>query len=223
MRQPLSTPTWGFGQRRIVSVDQRPDESVRDFLDRRETALMNQIAALQSQIANRCAELMDVKRAQGALQPGALTTNIEFGRMRAALNEIMDTVREIGGVPGTKDSPVLQTRNNALLDSDPLPIMTLSPMPYRSMTLKALIIQAMIDKFPNGATARELIDFFHDAYGRVVSRSVLSPQLSRLANDGGILKHDEGTSTWRFARGVTLEEAVMYGVSAATEIGPRQP
>jgi DNA-binding transcriptional ArsR family regulator len=57
--------------------------------------------------------------------------------------------------------------------------------PYRDLTMKQLTVKALRERFPNGATAMELVEFFGAAWGRDdVQRSSLSPQLSRLKYDG---------------------------------------
>jgi hypothetical protein len=49
-----------------------------------------------------------------------------------------------------------------------------------NMTMKQLIIKALVEHFPDGARARDLREFFCDAWGRDIPRTHLSPQLSRL-------------------------------------------
>jgi hypothetical protein len=59
--------------------------------------------------------------------------------------------------------------------------------PYRDLTMKELAIKALKEQFPNGATASQLLDHFVGAWNRGdVVRSSLSPQLSRLKEDGKI-------------------------------------
>ena len=53
--------------------------------------------------------------------------------------------------------------------------------------MKQLTLKALNEHFQKGATARQLLRFFKDAWGRDdVVRSSLSPQLTRLKNDGKI-------------------------------------
>jgi hypothetical protein len=65
----------------------------------------------------------------------------------------------------------------------PLPLRVL---PYAHLTMKQLIIKALSEHFHNGATTRQLLDFFRDAWGRAIERQNLSPQLSRLYQEGVI-------------------------------------
>jgi hypothetical protein len=61
------------------------------------------------------------------------------------------------------------------------------PSPYQHLTMKELTLKALKEKFPMGATANDLLEFFGNAWGRTdVVRSSLSPQLSRLKWEGKI-------------------------------------
>jgi hypothetical protein len=55
--------------------------------------------------------------------------------------------------------------------------------PFRHLSIKDLALRALRDRFIEGATAQELIDYFEAAYGRRIERSSLSPQLSRLKDE----------------------------------------
>lgn len=58
---------------------------------------------------------------------------------------------------------------------------------FHGLTMKSLVRKALSETFPQGATARQLLDLFHHEYGRVdIIRSSLSPQLSRLRVEGVI-------------------------------------
>jgi hypothetical protein len=61
--------------------------------------------------------------------------------------------------------------------------------PFRHWTMKQLVRHAMSEHFPNGSTANELLEMFHQKYGRDdIIRSSLSPQLSRMKVDGEIVR-----------------------------------
>lgn len=55
----------------------------------------------------------------------------------------------------------------------------------RIMTLKQLVVKALAEAFPGGATALQLLAHFK-AWGRDIARTSLSPQLSRLKDEGVI-------------------------------------
>jgi len=64
--------------------------------------------------------------------------------------------------------------------------------PIERMTMKQLVIKALSENFPRGATASRLLDFFAETWGRNdVVRSSLSPQLTRLHRDGWIKLLDD--------------------------------
>lgn len=67
--------------------------------------------------------------------------------------------------------------------------------PFSSLTMKELTVKALEERFVNGATAAQLIEFFAEAWGRKdIVRSSFSPQLSRLKNEGIIELHGKN---WR--------------------------
>ena len=54
----------------------------------------------------------------------------------------------------------------------------------QSLSLKQLITKALREHLVDGATANEMLDFFAKHWGRVIMRTSLSPQLSRLKENG---------------------------------------
>lgn len=57
------------------------------------------------------------------------------------------------------------------------------------MTMKQLVLYALKDHFKNGATGKQLVEFFRSACGREIARESLSPQLSRLRAEKKIDHH----------------------------------
>ena len=57
---------------------------------------------------------------------------------------------------------------------------------FERLTIKELVVKALMEHFPRGATAAELGEFFRNAYGRVVDRTSLSPKLSSLRREGWV-------------------------------------
>lgn len=158
--------------RRAQAMIQDSDEPLRDYLDRRERELVEEIEGLRNQLIPKEAELAEVRSAESAL-------GMTYGR-----NLLEDISARATSVDA---SNMLQRSSNAIApgawlmgsQSPPVPI----PMPalYDAMTIKQLVIRALWDNFcETGATAAELCEFFRYAYGRDVERSSLSPQLSRL-------------------------------------------
>jgi hypothetical protein len=62
-------------------------------------------------------------------------------------------------------------------------IYLLIPSPYEHLTMKQLIMKALTEHFSRGTTAKQLREFFRDAWARKIDRASLSPQLSRLRSD----------------------------------------
>jgi hypothetical protein len=64
--------------------------------------------------------------------------------------------------------------------------------PYARMTMKELVRKVLSEHFHNGATTRQMLEFFRDAWGRDIERTNLSPQVSRLSQEGIIGRLDDG-------------------------------
>jgi hypothetical protein len=57
----------------------------------------------------------------------------------------------------------------------------------RELTMKQMVIRALLEHLTNGATVNQLLEFFATHWGRDdVMRTSLSPQLTRLKRDGKI-------------------------------------
>ena len=59
-----------------------------------------------------------------------------------------------------------------------------TPAVFGKMTIKQLIVQALLDAFPNGATANDIRNFIRSGYGRDIESNSFRPQLHRLKLDG---------------------------------------
>jgi len=57
---------------------------------------------------------------------------------------------------------------------------------FPHLTIKQLVLKALAQHCPNGATANELLAVIDLAYNRDLTRTSLSPQLSRLKEEGKI-------------------------------------
>jgi hypothetical protein len=146
------------------------DENLYGFLERRERELRHQIAALKGQIA----------QIQGQL-----------AQREHELAEIV-RVQASRTVAGGPIAALTQTNNNALVSgeiSDKATFAgTVSTPPelarrFAEMTIKELVVQSLLDNFPNGATAAQIREFIRDAYGRPIEPSSLRPQMHRLKAD----------------------------------------
>jgi hypothetical protein len=93
--------------------------------------------------------------------------------------------------------------------------------PYLHLTMKELVTKALTEHFHDGATAKQLREFFRDAWGRNIERANLSPQLSRLKGDGTIQLDDE-TGIWSLARvELTGRAHIDLGLSGPATVIPQ--
>jgi DNA-binding transcriptional ArsR family regulator len=81
-------------------------------------------------------------------------------------------------------------------------------------TIKQLIIEALFAHFHDGATGVELRDHFLTVHGRDIDRTSISPQLTRLREEGIVEQMtgpDEGK--WKLVplRGVSADELIAIG------------
>jgi hypothetical protein len=168
------------------------DENLYAFLARRERELIHQIAGLKGQLSQISGQL--------AQREHELK---EILRMRAA-----GTIAGGGSVPN-----LLPSKNTNAVISGETPQgrfvgrhYTIDAAPadpaqrYVEMTIKELVIQALLDHFPDGGTPVDIRDFIQDAYGRDIIPSSLRPQMHRLKADG-VLGQDPSTDTWNFRDG----------------------
>lgn len=70
--------------------------------------------------------------------------------------------------------------------------------PYSRCTIKELVIKALEEHLKDGASAQQLLEFFSKAWGRSdIARTSLSPQLSRLRQEGILVRDSQ---IWRLRR-----------------------
>src|SRR5882757_1579163 len=161
------------------------EETVQQFLDRREKELTAQISALRGRLSPKEAELAQIRQMKAALeQPKSLGDLVETPS---------DSIETLLG--GSSPAPTgLFALGNAVgrYSSDPL-----SPPStyYSTMTIKESVIQALLDHFREGGTAAAIREFIRNAYGRIIEPSSLRPQMHRLKADN-ILMHEPSMDTW---------------------------
>lgn len=135
--------------------------NVRDLLADYEADLLGRLKSLRDQIIPLERELAEVRRARSAVSMvdhGPEQAQIDFAAARATFG------------------------------AEAKPDYTPPRSPYSRLTIKQLVRKALSEQFERGATANELLDFFADAYARDdVSRTSLSPQLSRLKQTGEVI------------------------------------
>jgi DNA-binding transcriptional ArsR family regulator len=70
--------------------------------------------------------------------------------------------------------------------------------PDAKITIKEMILAALRDHFHDGASPTELSDYMKSAYGKDVDRNSISPQLSRLKEEGMVDMLSNGK--WKLSR-----------------------
>jgi hypothetical protein len=139
--------------------------TLRGFLSSRKRELTSQVAALKGQILPLERELREIEIAIEALPPPAPTSLSD-----AALNY-----------------PINQGLSSAKMTFGLAELGRTVHERFKSMTIKELVVQALLDAFPNGASPAQIRDFIRDAYGREVEPASLRPQLHRLKSDGKLM------------------------------------
>lgn len=182
--------------------------NLREFLDKREQELLKEIDACHGKLVPLEAELAEVRRAKGALgiQPqGALRMALgasiprgdvsDFAAPSGALQSVLpaDSWQNNSGDVAAHYIAAGRRRRNiaATMMSTGSEVLLPPPSPYQHLTMKQLVVKALREHFPLGATARQLIDFFRDAWGCNIERANLSPQLSRLYQDGVLGRRED--------------------------------
>ena len=144
---------------------------MRRFLDDHERSLKERIGALRSEIVPLEHELLEVRMAKAALHK----EDISSSEPKLALAS--------PGVLKIHDANSTAQTTTVVLTTDPF------RSPYFQLTIKQLVIKALTDHFPNGGTANQMLDLFANVWGRgEILRTSLSPQLSRLKDDGRIFR-----------------------------------
>jgi hypothetical protein len=159
-------------QRTRLHTPAAGDETLPDYLKRRERELVQQTAALRGMLAPKEKELAEVRQAMLAV--GVQRSYVE--ELKPFLDH--DQKNPYGGAPIKNP---YQTPDEIVGHAGtPLPLLV------ESMTIKEMILRALRDHFHNGATPSELRDYMRTAYGRDVDRNSIGPQLARLREEGTI-------------------------------------
>lgn len=159
---------------------------VRELLDQREKETVAKLKALRDQITPLEQELWDIRVAKGALQRDtAAQREPQLALAKPAMIKVDNATSK------SATAPVIPT-------TDP------TRSPYFNFTFKRLVVKALADHFPQGATANQMLDLFANVWGRGdIVRTSLSPQLSRLKRENRIF--NEG-HVWHLRRPRTDEK-----------------
>jgi hypothetical protein len=185
-----------FGQRETVTSHMDRKETVYELLDRRQRELTHEIAALSGEIDARKTELAHVESAKRQIDLMGGNDAARFGKPKHGAIEgvgAKGVAAEIESAPQSSgierfadgvfatDSGLRKTAQTVKQATD-----LYRSLQFKHLTIKELIIKALNDHFANGATAGELREFIRNAYGRDIDRSSLTPQLSRLKDEGDV-------------------------------------
>ena len=145
---------------------------LRSYLERRQKQLETEIEGLRAQVAPLERELFEIRVARAACQK----------RSTEPLQQQLFSKDE--GVTTTAEAEGLWLQYQQM-KADRL------SSPYFKLTIKQLVVKALLEQFTNGATAGQLLELFARGWDRDdVVRTSLSPQLSRLRQDGVIDRRD---------------------------------
>jgi hypothetical protein len=152
--------------------------NVRSLLVDHEASIEERIAALRAELVPLERELFEVRLAKAALERGSP------GRDQPQLAFLRDSD------PNAPASHVDVWRQRMISAE------TIAPRsPYARLTIKELVQKALSEHFTHGATANHLLELFANAWGRTdVARTSLSPQLSRLRQEGVLFRQGQ---VWR--------------------------
>jgi hypothetical protein len=157
------------------------NENLRDFLTRRDRELTQQVSAIRGELAPVEAELAEIRRAKSIMSNNSPTEPSEAAEVATQI--IM------GG---------LDPKNTKLLFLD---TGMLSDMfTAEGKTIKDLVVLALKNHFHQGAKPAELRDYIKNAYGRDVALTSISPQLSRLKEEGWVEQYTPASgkeSLWK--------------------------
>jgi hypothetical protein len=166
------------------------EETTAEFLRKRQRELASQISALKGQLAPKEAELAQINQMMMLLEapPNLLLTPLPQQNSNAPVN-YYDALKPFLPADNEQLAPIYRTEGLQLPRS---PSTTRS---YEQMTIKELVIQALLDHFPTGTNLALLRDFIRDAYRRTIEPSSLRPQMHRLKADR-VLFHDPASDLW---------------------------
>jgi len=152
----------------------RTDETLRDFLERRERELTQQIRALHMQMAPMEIEITEIRRSKAALGLPPATATADF-------------VAPVGPVPLTTRSIERPNRCRMIAKA-------IRDKPLGEMSIKQLIIKALFERFKEGVTPLELSHFLSETYRRAIGSGSIRPIMARLKEDGMVVRNAE--SKW---------------------------
>lgn len=115
-----------------------------------------------------------------------LSSKLEEARARLKAQEAEIHQIDVGIAAMEAEQLIAPTGNDASLRAMAYHARKCSP-DAQGLTMKQLVLKALGEQFANGATANQMLEFFAREWGRTdITRTSLSPQLSRLKAEGKI-------------------------------------
>jgi hypothetical protein len=173
------------------------EETTSQFLVRRERELLAQASALRGMLGPLEEELADIQKAKNALAG-------KFEIPADAAQDLGDALAKLGSIATKTERFDLAAEVNSLAELFS-PSNALRNL-RGNMTIKQMVVQALIDHFPKGGSSAQIRDYIRNAYGRAIDPGSLRPQMHRLKADS-ILFHEPTSDTWNLtdhARGSFL-------------------
>lgn len=183
--------------------DIRPaEETLADYLKRRERELIQQTAAIRGMLIPKEKQLEEVRQAMKAI-----------GLERSYAEELKSFVDQ------GQDTPPPNCLSNTL---EAAAFQTMQAI-AEGLTIKDLILRALNDHFHLGATPSELSDYMKAAYGREIDRNSISPQLARLRDEGLVQNTNALSGKWEIVlRGNLLQAAAEIERKNINALSPSQ-
>jgi hypothetical protein len=173
-------------------------ETTREFLERRRreleqqlSALDGQMYALRDQAEARKSEIAEIDRAIAAIGP---PTRVSFD-----CGGGVEIAPPIIGSPVIQTAPPPQQAGTTLAGSGSFSASAVVLRGYDTMTIKELVIQALLDHFPEGGSAAAIREFIKNAYGKEIDPGTLRPQMHRL-KEGDAITYDPEKDVWKLSR-----------------------
>jgi hypothetical protein len=222
------------------------DINLRDFLERREKELIDQLAEWKRRTIPYEAELAEVLRGREALPPrpqgepagpvNPLRTYLfqRENELKEAMRRNSDGLKtmeaELAEVKKVKQSIGLEpskVRRYGERFGGPYAEWQSVPeavgIPYESLPISNLILRALSSHFKSGATIAELLEFFREKWGREIDKGSLSPQLSRLYKRGVVGRIPSLPGWFRIPRDALEGDRRAYRHRHTKEIGFMPP
>ena len=174
------------------------EETTQQFLARRKKELLAQISALKGQLAPKEAELAQITKFEAAQTNVATLPLVTLGSLYGsgtALQTPLTSAAIFDRLGPEKTNALAQATDamaragSSMSEAISRALGAHTATRYADMTIKQMVVQALLDNFPNGATAAEIREFIHFGYGREIEPSSLTRPDASYSNAAGALIH----------------------------------